>query len=75
VRPYFRRQGAALAAAAPDARAALLRERARDVGDPSRPGSMNGMPLPGRSGGLPAVFDGDAAGVLHVSDDDVVELD
>ena len=76
VKPYFRRAGAGLAAAAPGARAAFLAARTREVGDPSVPGSMNGMPPPGRSGSLPAVFDGDEEGALHVSDSeaDVVEL-
>ena len=45
------------------------------MGDPARAGSMYGMPLPGRSGALPAVFDVDEDGAVHVSDDDVIELD
>jgi hypothetical protein len=72
---YFRRQGAALAALPGAARAAWLRERTRDVGDPARAGSMYGMPLRGRSGGLPGVFEGDADGAVHVSDDEIVVLD
>jgi hypothetical protein len=76
VKPYFRRAGAGLAAAAAPGRAAFLAARTREVGDPTVPGSMNGMPPPGRSGSLPAVFDGDEEGALHVSDGeaDVVEL-
>ena len=75
--PYFRRT-AALLAATPgggDARLKWLQERVREVGDPSRPGSMNGMPVRGRAGGLPAVFDGDDDGALVLSDSDVVVLD
>ncbi len=75
MKPYFRRHGAALAALAQDARGAYLAERAREVGDPSRPGSMNGMPVRGRAGGLPAVFDGDEDGAVRLSDDEVVVLD
>ena len=75
--PYFRRT-AALLAATPgggDTRLKWLQERVREVGDPSRAGSMNGMPVRGRAGGLPAVFDGDDDGALVVSDSDIVVLD
>ena len=75
VAAYFRGQGAALAALPAARRAAFLRDRCRDVGDPSCAGSMNAMPSKGRSGGLPAVFDVDDDGALHVSDDEVVVLD
>ena len=75
--PYFRRQAAALAAlpGGTAARAKMLRDRVREVGDPSVAGSMYGMPPKGRSGGLPAVFDGDEDGALVLSDSDVVVLD
>ena len=75
--PYFRRQAAALAAmpGGTAARAKMLAERVSELMDPARPGSMNGMPPKGRSGGLPAVFDGDEDGALCVSDSDVLVVD
>ena len=75
--PYFRRIAAQLAATPAAARAAQLRERVREVGDPTCTGSLNALPAPGRAGGsLPAVFDGDEDGALVLSDgDDVVVLD
>lgn len=69
---YFSRAGAQFADTQPPAREAFLLQRVDEVGNPSRPGSMYGMPLRG-SGGLPDVFSGDAEGAL-VIDDDVVDL-
>ncbi len=73
--PYFRRTGEQFAAVLAASRAEYLATVADDLSNPAKPGSMNSMPAQGRSGGLPAVFDGDEDGALVVEDEEVVILD
>jgi hypothetical protein len=74
VLPFWRRLGAALALLPSESRAAFLTAKAAAVGDPSVRGSMFGLPLPGRDGGVPAVFSTDASGAMLLEDEEEVVL-